>query len=75
MVKNNVELTQFAAQVLQRFDRGEIDVKTAKAYSSLISNVQKGYVIDMMKQKQEVELLPSEEKPGLHERSPFVKKV
>ena len=50
MVKNNVELTQFAAQVLQRFDRGEIDVKTAKAYSSLISNVQKGYVIDMMKQ-------------------------
>ncbi len=74
MVKNNVELTQKAAEVLHRFEQGEIDVKTAKAMSSLISNVQKGYVIDMMKQKQEIELLPSEtEKSKEGER--FVKRV
>lgn len=75
MVKNNIELTRKAAEVLERFEKGEIDVKTAKAMSSLISNVQKGYVIDMMKQKQEINLLPSEEDKTLHERGNFVKKI
>jgi hypothetical protein len=64
MIKNNVELTHKAAEVLHRFEHGEIDVKTAKTMSSLISNIQKGYVIDMMKQKEEIELLASEEERG-----------
>jgi hypothetical protein len=74
MIKNNQELTHKAAEALHRFETGEIDVKTAKAISSLISNVQKGYLIDMMKQKQGIDLLPSEEEKG-KEGKMFIKKI
>jgi hypothetical protein len=74
MIKNNVELTRKAAEVLHRFEHGEIDVKTAKTMSSLISNIQKGYVIDMMKQKEEIDLLASEEERGKDGKM-FIKKI
>ena len=62
MIKNNLDVAKAAAEAYHQLTiTGEIDVNGAKARAALLSVIQKSYMIDAIKYKLGLEMLPSEE--------------
>lgn len=74
MINNNVDVRKAASELYERLIvTGELDVKQAKAAASLLSVIQKSFMIDLMKSKMCIDFLESEEKTDT--RGGFIKKI
>lgn len=61
MIKNNRDVARNAAEIFERIQVGDIDKNHAKNALKALEVIQKSYMIDLIKEKQGIETLPSED--------------
>jgi hypothetical protein len=74
MVNNNIDVRKAASELYHRLvETKEITNNDAKAAVGVLSVIQKSFMIDIMKQRSNIELLDSEE--SKEKGKMFVKKI
>lgn len=75
MVKNNKDVRKAASELYHRlFETKEITVQEAKTGAALLSVIQKSFMIDILKEKNQIPELDSEETGPVTEK-PYLKQI
>lgn len=61
MIKNNRQVAQNAAEIFEQIRLKQVDKQDANALLKALEVMQKSYLIDLMKDKQGIIMLPSED--------------
>lgn len=61
MIKNNRDVARNAAEIFERLSMGDIDKNTAKNQLKALEVIQRSYMVDLIKDKQGIVILPSED--------------